>query len=44
MSLPILAGFDVGHGPQNMTMPVGLEATLDADEQILSFDQPATIG
>jgi hypothetical protein len=25
-------------------MPVGLEATLDADEQILSFDQPATIG
>jgi muramoyltetrapeptide carboxypeptidase len=44
MSLPILAGFDVGHGPQNMTLPVGLEATLDADEQILSFDQPATIG
>jgi len=43
MSLPILAGFDVGHGLQNMTMPVGLEATLDADEQILSFDQPATI-
>ena len=41
---PILAGFDVGHGQQNMTIPFGLDATLDADQQILSFDQPATIG
>jgi muramoyltetrapeptide carboxypeptidase len=41
---PILAGFDVGHGQQNMTIPNGLDATLDADKQILSFDQPATIG
>ena len=40
---PILAGFDVGHGQQNMTIPLGLDATLDADKQILSFDQPATI-
>ena len=41
---PILAGFDVGHGPQNMTVPFGLDATLDADRHILAFDQPATIG
>jgi muramoyltetrapeptide carboxypeptidase len=41
---PILAGFDVGHGQQNMTIPIGLDATLDADKQILVFDQPATIG
>ena len=41
---PILAGFDVGHGPQNMTVPCGLDATLDADRHILAFDQPATIG
>jgi len=41
---PILAGFDVGHGLQNMTIPLGLDATLDADEQILAFDQPATTG
>jgi muramoyltetrapeptide carboxypeptidase len=40
---PILAGFAVGHGQQNITVPFGLEATLDADEQILAFDQPATI-
>jgi muramoyltetrapeptide carboxypeptidase len=42
--VPILAGFDIGHGQQNMTIPFGLEASLDADKQILSFDQPATIG
>ncbi len=41
---PILAGFDVGHGPQNMTVPFGLDATLDADRHILAFDRPATIG
>lgn len=42
--IPILAGFDVGHGKQNMTIPFGLVATLDTDQQLLSFSQPATIG
>ena len=42
--IPILAGFDVGHGNQNLTLPFGIDATLDADKQVLSFDQPATIG
>jgi muramoyltetrapeptide carboxypeptidase len=42
--VPILAGFDVGHGAQNLTIPFGLDATLDTDRQILSFDEPATIG
>jgi muramoyltetrapeptide carboxypeptidase len=40
--VPILAGFDVGHGQQNTTIPLGIDATLDTDKQILSFDQPAT--
>ena len=44
ISAPILAGFDVGHGEQNLTMPLGIEATLDTDRQLLSFSQPATIG
>ncbi len=43
ISVPILAGLDVGHGKQNLTIPFGIEATLDADKQILSFDQPATV-
>jgi muramoyltetrapeptide carboxypeptidase len=44
ISAPILAGFDVGHGAQNLTMPFGIDATLDTDRQILSFVEPATIG
>jgi muramoyltetrapeptide carboxypeptidase len=42
LSIPILAGFDVGHGKQNLTIPFGVEAVLDADKQLLSFAQPAT--
>lgn len=42
--VPILAGFDVGHGEQNPTLPFGIEAALDTDQQVLSFDQPATTG
>ena len=43
-SVPILAGFDVGHGKQNLTIPLGVDAILDTDNQLLAFDQPATIG
>ena len=43
-AVPILAGFDIGHGRQNLTIPFGIEATLDADNQFLAFDQPATKG
>jgi muramoyltetrapeptide carboxypeptidase len=41
--IPILAGFDAGHGHQNLTLPFGIDATLDADKQVLSFTQPATV-
>jgi muramoyltetrapeptide carboxypeptidase len=44
LHIPILAGFDVGHGKQNLTLPVGMTATLDTDLQLLSFTQPATTG
>ena len=44
ISVPILAGFNVGHGKQNTTIPFGVYATLDTDKQVLSFDQPPTIG
>jgi muramoyltetrapeptide carboxypeptidase len=43
ISIPILGGFDVGHGEQNLTIPFGLDATLDTDKQILSFEQSATV-
>jgi muramoyltetrapeptide carboxypeptidase len=41
--IPILAGFDAGHGKNNITIPFGVEATLDADRHILSYRAPATI-
>lgn len=41
--IPILAGFDIGHGKQNFTIPLGLSATLDADRKQLLFHEPATL-
>ncbi|MFH0725630.1 MAG: LD-carboxypeptidase [Pseudomonadota bacterium] len=38
-SYPIAAGFPVGHGPRNVTMPVGLVGTLDAGEPFLTFQR-----
>ena len=40
--LPIMAGFEAGHREQNLTIPFGLEATLDADKHRLTYLQPAT--
>jgi muramoyltetrapeptide carboxypeptidase len=37
---PIAAGFPIGHGSQNETVPVGLLATLDAGIPSLVFEQP----
>jgi len=39
---PILAGYDIGHGRRNMTLPLGLRATLDADSHMLLYHSPAT--
>jgi muramoyltetrapeptide carboxypeptidase len=43
VDIPILAGFEVGHGRHNLTVPMGIEATLDTDRQLLSFHEPATV-
>ena len=42
--LPIIAGLDVGHGKNNFTLPLGVEATLDADRHSLSYHRAATAG
>jgi len=41
--IPILAGFEMGHGEHNLTIPIGLSATLDADKKRLLFHEPATV-
>jgi muramoyltetrapeptide carboxypeptidase len=40
--IPILAGFDIGHDAENLTVPIGLQATLDTESGVLRFDEPAT--
>lgn len=37
MGIPILGGFEVGHGAENLTVPVGAPAILDADRASLEF-------
>jgi len=42
-NIPILAGFDMGHGEHNLTIPTGLGATLDTEKKRLLFHEPATV-
>jgi muramoyltetrapeptide carboxypeptidase len=37
-SVPILAGLPVGHTEPNLTLPLGIEAVLDADRHTLRFE------
>ncbi|OEU51943.1 MAG: hypothetical protein BA872_01120 [Desulfobacterales bacterium C00003060] len=39
---PILAGFDLGHGSENLTVPVGVKAVMDTETCSLQFLEPAT--
>jgi muramoyltetrapeptide carboxypeptidase len=36
--IPILAGFEIGHGKTNLSVPLGMDAVLDADRQVLTFE------
>lgn len=40
---PILAGFDVGHGKDNLTVPIGLDADLNTQDGTLRFRGPAVV-
>jgi muramoyltetrapeptide carboxypeptidase len=42
--IPILAGLDAGHGEHNLTIPLGIEVTLDADRHSLIYQRAATVG
>jgi muramoyltetrapeptide carboxypeptidase len=43
-AIPILAGFDMGHDEPNLTIPLGLTATLDSDNGRLWYHGPAVAG
>lgn len=40
--IPILSGFTLGHQKSNLTIPLGIVATLDADRKVLVYHEPAT--
>jgi muramoyltetrapeptide carboxypeptidase len=40
--VPILAGLPIGHQGPNLTLPLGLPATLDTDQQELRYHEAAT--
>ena len=37
LNIPLFSGLPVGHGPVNLPLPIGLEATLDTDTKTLSI-------
>ncbi len=42
--VPVLAGFDMGHETDNLTVPIGPEAELDTENATLRFTEPAVCG
>jgi muramoyltetrapeptide carboxypeptidase len=38
MNMPIASGLPIGHGEQNVTLPIGLQTTLDTEQMILSIE------
>jgi muramoyltetrapeptide carboxypeptidase len=44
MDIPIVSGAPFGHGPENMIVPLGVPARLDADLGALSLLEPAFTG
>jgi muramoyltetrapeptide carboxypeptidase len=44
LGLPVLYGLPLGHGASAATLPLGVEATVDADELTLTIDEPALSG
>ena len=43
LGVPILYGLPLGHGATLATLPLGVEATVDADAQTLTIDQGALV-
>jgi muramoyltetrapeptide carboxypeptidase len=35
--IPVMSGLPVGHGRENITLPLGLKTSIDTDDMILSF-------
>lgn len=36
-NIPVMTGLPVGHGQENITLPLGLEVSINTDQMVLSF-------
>ena len=43
LEIPVLYGLPMGHGATLATLPLGVEATVDADGLSLTIDEPALL-
>ncbi|MDX2447983.1 MAG: LD-carboxypeptidase [Desulfobacterales bacterium] len=43
IQIPILGGFEIGHGKDNLTLPMGIRATLDTDQGALVYHEAALV-
>lgn len=43
LGIPVLYGLPLGHGASLATLPLGVEATIDADALTLTIDEPALL-
>lgn len=43
LGIPVLYGLPLGHGATLATLPLGVEATIDADALTLTIDEPALL-
>ena len=41
LGVPVLFNFPLGHGEHLATIPLGVTATIDADDRKLTIDEPA---
>lgn len=42
LSIPVFSGLTFGHTDDQLTLPLGVQATLDADKGTLTLEEPAT--
>lgn len=43
LGIPVISGMMIGHTAHKLTLPIGVQATLDADNQTLEITEPAVI-
>ena len=43
LGVPALYGYPLGHGKRLCTIPLGVSASLNADEKVLTIDEPALL-